>query len=560
MDIKLFLILFVTVNIYANGDFLSKWNKLIHFDKKLNIVNEEFYLSNKKNRSNKKELESTINLLNSDIGQKIACNYPARYTFLKKNNAKIPKYNLNNCAELKNFKNNFKSDKISLVFTSKFINSPSSSFGHTMLIFNNINSSIELADTIHFAGKPSKNDNFFLYAYKGLVAQYNGYFIRESFFKKIYQYNILEQRFMHIYDLNYTKEEINFLIYHLYELRKTTFKYDFLVGNCSSRLLELLSILDKKVLNHNSFAYLPIDLVKDLSHRITNNSKLLPLINKLTYIINEMNEKELISFKHIIKNNQIPPTNISNKVKEALVYHAVFNFRKYHRSFKNYDEIMNLSYSGIKIKKDNSHPLINTQASNIGISYIKAKSFNGLILNYRPLLIDLKDIQTDLIQESKLSLFELNFLVKNQNIKLNKFDLISIQALPIQTSFHKPISWSIYSGLTRENKENDLKLNNEFGIGRTIDLYKNLNFSFLLNIGLENIDAYVKPSVRFSKYLSNNIKVGASSYFKQYDKNEYFENQIFTSIKRNNILYTVNYINDKSVDKNKYLFSIKYNF
>ncbi|MFA9374907.1 MAG: DUF4105 domain-containing protein [Poseidonibacter sp.] len=511
------------------------------------------------NPSPKQELISTINLLNSKHLAKIACNFPARYNYLKKNNYDIPNFNLNKCEELNLFIKSFNKKHVSIVFSSEYTNNPSSAFGHTMLLFSNDLDSIEIGDTVHFAAKTSKTDGFIKYSYKGFKGKYNGYFIREPFFKKIYEYNTLEQRHMYVYTLDFSENEILKLLYHLFEIRKATFKYYFLNGNCSTQITDLLNIVTNKKRTQTTY-FLPIDTVKTFSSNVSSISKFTPLSNKLDYLIHKMSDYEKKIFNNVIFTNNKISADTPNIIKEALSYYTTFNFRRFHRIFKNYENIMTQKYTPTKIIDKTPNPLDRTKASYYGLGYYKNKNSNYLLLNYRPLFLDLQDIQLNNMQESEIKTLSLNLLLSNNSIKLKNLDFANIKSLPIQTSFHKPISWSIYSGLTRENKENDLKLNNEFGIGRTIDLYKNLNFSFLLNIGLENINPYVKPSIRFSKYLSNNVKVGASSYFKQYDKNEYFENQIFTSIKSNNILYTVNYINDKSVDKNKYLFSIKYNF
>ena len=553
---KIILLLFYPFFIlYSN-----EWGKLIHYyDNQNQITSSEFFLSSSTNPTPKQELTSTINLLNSKYLEKIACNFPARYSYLKNNNYDIPDFNLDKCEELNLFIKSFNKKYVSIVFSSEYTNNPSSAFGHTMLLFSNNLNSIEIGDTIHFAAKTSKTDGFIKYSYKGFSGKYNGYFIREPFFKKIYEYNTLEQRHMYIYTLDFSEKEISRLLYHLFEIRKATFKYYFLNGNCSTQIIDLLNIATNKKRDQTTY-FLPIDAVQTYSSNIKNISKLTPLSNKLDYLINKMSNSEKKIFNDVILTNNKISVDTPDIVKEALSYYSTFNFRRFHRVFKNYENIMTQKYTPTKIVDKTPNPLDRTKPSYYGLGYYKSYNKNYFLLNYRPLFLDLQDIQLNNMQESEIKTLSLNLLFSNNSIKLKKLDFVNIKSLPIQTNFHKPISWSIYSGLTRENKENNLKFNNEFGIGRTIDLYKNLNFSFLLNVGLENIDPYVKPSVRFSKYLSNNIKVGVSSYFKQYNKDEYFENEIFTSIKNDNILYTLNYINDKSLDINKYMFTVKYNF
>ena len=188
------------------------WQKLIHNQNNENqIVSKEFYLSSNKNATQKEEFEATKKLFKSSNGLEAACAFPARYEFIKSNFSDIPIYNLQSCKELNRYLDSFPKDKLSIVFTSEYTNNPSSAFGHIMLLFSKDNTPLEVGDVVHFAAKTSTNDGFLKYSYKGMTGQYNGYFIREPFFKKIYEYNTLEQRYMYIYTLDLTKDEIKML-------------------------------------------------------------------------------------------------------------------------------------------------------------------------------------------------------------------------------------------------------------------------------------------------------------------------------------------------------------
>lgn len=536
------------------------WQKLLHNQNNENqIVSKEFYLSLNKNPTPKEELQATIDLLKSNQGFEVACAFPARYEFIKSNFNDIPIYNLQSCKELSKYLNSFPKDKLSIVFTSEYTNNPSSAFGHIMLLFSKDNTPFEIGDTVHFAAKTSTDDNFFKYSYKGMTGKYNGYIIREPFFKKIYEYNTLEQRYMYIYTLDFSKEEIKTILYHLFELRKATFKYYFLDGNCASQTTDLLSIIDTKNSKKNLY-YLPLQTVSDLKHRIKSKDKFIPLLNKLNLLMQNMTTEEKKLFNELIETQNEVNKNTPDIVKEAMSIYTTFNFRKFHNVHKNYENVMSQTFQKQNIKDITPDPLLKTKPSNIGLGYYANKDKDYALIQYRPLFIDLFDIQNNDLQESQTNTFTFDLLVNNDNIKPTRFDVINIKSLPLQTNFYHPISWNIHSGFDRENKKENLSYNNEVGIGRTLSINSFSRISFLADVGADNLDYYIKPNALLEFFATTNSKIGLDSLYKQYQGDYFYQNDIYTSYKYKDYLFTLKYTNDNSENKNKYFLIAKYNF
>lgn len=536
------------------------WQKLIHNENNENqIVSKEFYLSLNKNPTPKEELEVTKEIFSSNNGYEAACAFPARYEFIKANIRDTPIYNLQSCKELNSYLDSFPKDKLSIVFTSEYTNNPSSAFGHIMLLFSKDNTPLEVGDVIHFAAKTSTDDGFLEYSYKGMTGQYNGYFIREPFFKKIYEYNTLEQRYMYIYTLDLTKDEIRTILYHLFELRKATFKYYFLNGNCASQTTDLLNIINKDS-SKKSFYYLPIQTVSDLKNRAKNKDRFIPLLNKLNLLIQNMTTEEKELFNKLIETQNEVDKNTPNIVKEAMVLYTTFNFRRFHKINRNYENVMSQTYQKQNIIDTTHDPLLKTKPSNIGLGYYTNKNENYLLFQYRPLFIDLLDVQNNDLQESQTNIFTFDLLINNDNIKLNKFDLINIKSLPLQTNFYNPVSWNLHSGLNRENKKENLSYNNEIGIGRTLPFTSFARISFLADIGADNLDYYVKPNTLIEILSTTNSKIGFSSSYKQYNGDYFYQNDLFSSYKYKDYIFTLKYTNDNSENENKYSLVVKYNF
>ncbi len=428
-----------------------------------------------------------------------------------------------------------------------------------MLVFQNNNENFEISDAIHYAAKTPSSDGFFTFAHKGATGKYEGYFIREPFYKKIYEYNTLEQRYMYIYTLDFNKEDIKQILYHLYELRKATFKYYFLSGNCATQTTDLLNVINDSV-KEDKIYYLPIDTVKQYKKHIISKTKFIPLINKLNLLITKMSNKERKLFYKIIDNKEDVKSEYPDIVKEAMVHYSTFYFRRFHRVFKNYDSAMDQVYLTQNIKDKSPNPLDKTKPSNLGLGLYTKKNSDYLYFHYRPLFIDIFDIQLNNMQQSTVDTFTFDIISNNKNTKLIKFDLFNIKSFTTQTKFYKPASWSIYSGLNRYNVDNDLKINNEFGLGKTNYILGNSIINTMIYLGSDNIELYIKPYVNFSTTFTGNFKGGISTEYKKYSRKSYYLNQGFITLKNNNLIYQVKYENDNSNYSNRLLLSIKYNF
>lgn len=555
----IFLFLLFTISIFANSK-MEQWEKLLHFYNNENqIVSKEFFLSNSTNPTPNEELLSTINYLKSDKGKEVACNFPARYNFIKSNFKNIPYFDLKSCEELNNYINFFPKDKINIIFTSEYTNNPSSAFGHIMLLFSKEDSPLEIGDVVHFAAKTSTDDNFFKYSYKGFTGKYNGYFIREPFFKKIYEYNTLEQRYMYIYTLDLSKDEIKTILYHLFELRKATFKYYFLNGNCASQTTDLLNVVARPN-SAKSFYYLPIQTVQDFEEKIEKKDRYIPSINKLNLLIKKMSNSERNLFNKIIETKEEVNLNTPDIIKEALVIYTTFNFRRFHNIDKNYENIMSQTFVKNETIDYSPDPLLKTKPSNIGLGYLTNENHKYTFLQYRPLFVDLYDIQYNDLQESQTNTFTFDFLINENDFKLDKFDIVSIKSLPLQTNYYNPVSWNVYSGFNRQNIKENLQFNNEIGVGRTLSINDFSRISFLLNLGSDNLNYYGKPNLLLNIYSSQNSKIGISSSYKKYDGDYFYQNDIYSSYKYKDYTLTAKYTKDNSENENKYLLYLKYNF
>lgn len=566
MKTFIFIIIVVIISLNLQADqkihHSNYWKKLLHFEKdNSEIANIEFFLADKSSQILETEFNTTVSLLKGLHGQEIACSYPARYTWLK-SQMDLPDYNLSLCKELTKFLDSMQKDNVSLVFSSEYLNSPSSAFGHVLIIFKDQDISLELADVVHFAAE-TDNSGFIPYSYKGFSGKYFGYFQREKFFQKIYEYNTLEQRYMYIYTLDFDKDQILKILYHLYELRKAAFKYYFLDDNCASKVIDLLDMSNDAQRYNDKNSVLPIESIKRYKERIINAQTLIPFVDKIDYLIHKMNSEELKIFKRIIKYNEQPDnSNLSDIVKEALVYYSQFQFRKLHKSYKNYDAIMNLTYRPHKIKVDNLTPINNTKPSQIGLGGYRKKQKTGVSLHFRPVLSGLMDMPKNRLQESKLSVLETYIDIEDEKYHIEKLNILSMKSLAKQTNYYHPLSWQLYLGWNRKNVNQALDFETKVGLGVSKELFDNFSYSLLLSSGFEvgksDFRLYLEPNVSLFYYPVKQLKIGTLSGYKQYLSDNFLYHNIFLSTEVEHLLFSLNY--QKKKFNKKISLQVNYNF
>ena len=525
---RFFVLFIIFINLYANKyiqnnlrtDFMLQWSNVLHLENKnFGNINKYFYLSYPYvNAYN--ELILDLNEIKNH-NKKFICNFPYRYLFLKKF-YKLPEYNLSNCKQLQNFVNGFSKEKIGIVFSAEYASSPQSSFGHVMLIFKDKHSLLN-SDVVHFAAKPNMHDGFFKYSYNGLTGKYPAFYIREKFFKKHYLYNIIQQRTMYIYWLDFNKTDIKNLIYHIYELRKFQARYYFTTVNCSSALIDLIKVIDNNIpfQDNKIVPFLPIESVKLLKNRVKKLQILYPLEIQIVLLEKKLSNKERKVFFDIVtlKKTDYDVSKFSDTFKELLYKYYRYKFTKYHFVYPNYNKVEKLSFKSVPI--DYSHigkdPLHSTQPSEINLKYMENNKF---IITFRPFLIDIKDNQHSILSRKVYKIFTPEILIKNSNIQLYKFYLFDVKSLNINYNpYLKPFSWGLSLNLNRENKKRLLCFNTEINYGYTYNIYDTV-FSILGGTGIDLGKSYNKIYLKPEMYIIKNFKNSSfilQAYYKTFE-------------------------------------------
>jgi len=550
-----YIIFFMFIITYGYGDnFTKEWKTILHLNNKnFGQYNPDFYISYPF-VSDKNELIQDLQLI-QEKDKNFICNFPYRYKFLKKY-YKLPNFDLNSCKQLQKFLVSFKDEKkIGLVFSSEYSSSTESSFGHVMLILINDKSFLN-SDVIHFAAKVKK-EGFFKYSYDGLMGNFDAFYIREKLFKKIYLYNILQQRTMFIYYLDVKTKQFNDFLLHLYELKKFKAKYYFRNYNCASATLDLLKVIYPSI-DYSRLVIFPINDIEKIKNKTSNIKILIPLNKQIILLLNKMNDEEKLLFNQVMNNKYKGNLkNLPNIVKETLNKLYEYKFRRYHYIYGNYEQVKKLKFKSIVLDtKQIIKPLDKPLPTEVSLY---ENSHHNIEIYFRPFLISEIDYQKNLTDEKQYEVFTSKLEIKRNNIYLNEFNIFTSKAMAkIYYPYITPISKISSMSFNRENIENKLTFNYEFGIGQSFQSSFLFNYFIIFGFDYGKYDSiYIKPEINIIYYYKN-FKFYSISSIKIFDHNYYSNIEGVTYKYNNNFGVSIEYQNNKK-DTN-YKIGIYYNF
>lgn len=251
----------------------NTWKRLLHYNNGKSIVNKKssFFLSKDGYNNPKEEMFALVDKI-FDQSKKNNINvfykYPARIRFIEQNlNISLQDLNKNtdNHLDFEEFKKKVCADNIYLVFASENNTFPSTMMGHLFIKISGIaeNTNIEHAVTFTALVTDRKTFNFYSSALTGNLA---GGFILNPYRNIVSRYLFEENRPIWEFEIDLTKEEKEFFLLHLWELKEIQTKYKFLTYNCATATVDLLKIAKgKDFLQTKKPFNTPIDYLKEFN-------------------------------------------------------------------------------------------------------------------------------------------------------------------------------------------------------------------------------------------------------------------------------------------------------
>ncbi|RQW63412.1 Lnb N-terminal periplasmic domain-containing protein [Vibrio viridaestus] len=462
------------------------WLKLGHYLKgsisnyESTVDSSTFFLSHQGKHDPQQELTATIKALyagSPDEVQKARCTFPARYTWLeRKMGHKAPELN---CPDLIKWQNAIEPDKLTLVFPTAFMNNPSSMFGHTLVRIDakNQNKNNELvAFAINFAAEPNTSDNAALYALKGLVGSYPGRFTVMPYYKKVREYNDIESRDIWEYPLNFTNEEVNRILLHLWELEQAEFDYFFLDENCSYQLLALLQLgnQDLDLVSDFPITAVPSDTVKTLvKNGLTNKPDYRAAFGTRLLHESDVVDKRIYQATKRLKEDGIFPTPAEYTSSEQA---AILEFAYEWLNFELYDQGLERDLTAKRLTKiliarsrvDASSPFPPVAkpktspdqghgSARVGIARNTfSEKTNNTSIEWRPSYHDLFDAQEGFIPGAQISFLDTKLSINDRgNTAVDHFYFMDAMALAPSNRVFDSLAWGVKLGFDRPDASNE---------------------------------------------------------------------------------------------------------
>src|SRR6185312_4314588 len=233
-----------------------QWRKLLHFEPQglfghlsSQVDSPNFFLAPNGSDNMQSEMAADIRAFwsTADAAEpdRARCRFPARYMFIKQSlKSEIHQWPDGPCPRFEKYFDALRGVSVSLVFSSYFLNNPSSAFGHTFLRINKApaqdGNRYELLDYgINYAANVDTSNALF-YAIKGMFGMFPGTFTSVPYYYKVREYNNAESRDLWEYELNITPAEVDMLVAHLWELGPSWINYWYLTENCSYHMFTIL--------------------------------------------------------------------------------------------------------------------------------------------------------------------------------------------------------------------------------------------------------------------------------------------------------------------------------
>lgn len=532
-----------------------EWKKLLHLEKgfwgqEQSEIDDPNFLLNSKQTDPELELKLFIEQTFSQNAQsnipeseRLSCRFPARNWYIQRSlsqyidsNHSWPKQS---CPHFESWFENIHAESVSLIFSSYFLNNPSSSFGHTLLRINQskkVQHSSLIDYGFNYAAIPT-TQNPVLYSFMGLFGGFHGGFTALPYYYKVREYNHAESRDLWEYNLSLTPQESQQLVRHFWEVANSYANYWYLSKNCSYHMLtvleaaaprfHLLERLKKFVIPTDTIqlAYETPELVTNIHYRPSVRTQFFESIKDLNsiekqdifVIANQLSEIKLNETLLTLEENRKP------KVLDALI--DLMDFQYSHdiqiqeSKPAQFKQIVLLKRSQMEsITPENKilmpileSPHLGHPSRKISLGFgSQTQDLNSLWFNYKFALHDFIDDPVGYPNYAMIHFFDIHFsyLENLQKLQFEKWTLFEVHSLSHYQLFNLKPSWHLHFGFDR-----DLWSRAENTCLDCIDASISGGIGINKKYGSLNAGIYFKSSLASNILTSDNFSTFSKSHF-----------------------------------------------
>ena len=457
------------------------WLRLMYADKQgqSEVSYAGYFLSPNGQVDLKQELQANIQALfqPAEPNQSVRCRFPARSQWLMQqlniSEQQLPEVA---CPELDDWIGQIKPYKATLIYATDFMGNPSSMFGHTLLRLDpQDQKQLNLVSyAVNYAATVAGGDGW-SFAWNGLTGQYPGEYSLVPYYRKVKEYGDLESRDLWEYELSLTPDETRFLVQHIWEMKHVSFPYYFVSDNCAYRLLGLIDLVRPQLDLKQQFkvAAIPVEtikaieqqgLVKETIYRPALETQLLSQVRqhgkRLAKVAHQVAFAEIQDMPRILEKYQdMDRGKILEMAYDDLYLHLIG--RKVEPGFAQPRLRQLLSMrSEIDLEKQRQQPqrpkMDPTQAHDarhFSLTMGKVQGEKFVELGHRQAYHDLIDPQGGFRTGTQLLFWEGSIQYREDKLKLNHFDFLSVNSYNPITPFKTPLSWGFNLGWKQEALE-----------------------------------------------------------------------------------------------------------
>ncbi|MDN5513457.1 DUF4105 domain-containing protein [Acinetobacter sp.] len=454
------------------------WQRLMYADKKghSEVSYAGFFLSNDGNTNLKQELQANIQALfqSAEPNQSVRCRFPARSQWLMQQlNISEQQLPAVTCPELQDWIGQIKPYKATLIYATDFMGNPSSMFGHTLLRLDpKDQKQLNLVSyAVNYAATVTEGEDW-SFAWNGLTGQYPGEYSLMPYYRKVKEYGDLESRDLWEYELSLSPDETRFLVQHIWEMKHVSFPYYFVSDNCAYRLLGLIDLVRPQLDLKQQFkvAAIPVEtikaieqqgLVKETVYRPALETQLLSQARQhgksLATVAHQVAFAETIEMSKQIESYQdLDKAKILEMAYDDL--YLQFIGRKVEPVFAQprLRQLLSLR-SEIDLDRQRQQPqrpkVDPTQAHDarhfsVYMGEVQGEKF--VELGQRQAYHDLIDPQGGFRTGTQLLFWDGSIQYRDDELKLEHFDFLSVNSYNPITPFKTPLSWGFNLGWKQE--------------------------------------------------------------------------------------------------------------
>lgn len=453
------------------------WLRLLHYEtpvaiagkSKSAIHSENFFLSPSGSSDPRKELEATLTemqSINTEPDKDIRCRFPARASWIETQTSIKRDFDTKHlCPAFYAWTHGSNDDavdkritSISIVLATGYLGNPASYYGHTLLKFNShkVDASSDLLDkTVNYGAFSTRGDNPATYIIKSILGGYDAGFSQIDFYFHENMYGENENRDLWEYQLDLPQADVDFVVAHAWEVLGKKYTYYFFRQNCAYRMAEIVQVLPElDIIPHDRPFTIPQTLTQKLVHATYAGH---PLIAKVVYYpsrqsrfydkYSKLKPQQAALLKRMVRQGvdinitdvKALPVDTKQQVVDGVIdYYRFANENPQAPTSQLDPNYLKAVAARFVLPPGNSQETTQREVSpdmgrppswaQIGGMY-SSHDGNAISLRIRPAYYDQLDGDGSHVRNASLTMGDTQLSVKEGNIKLHRFDLVSVDSV-----------------------------------------------------------------------------------------------------------------------------------